>query len=113
MKEAAAQNLRSALIAYGAPAGQIKPLIALPQIFFAMIIASGLGALLYRWHFGPTMRSLLFAGIPVVLAANFIIGGSRISDAFSISGMNSVLAYGFFGQLFEFFLCIVFCIRIL
>ena len=84
-------------------ASWIKPLIALPQIFFAMIIASGLGALLYRWHFGPTMRSLLFAGIPVVLAANFIIGGSRISDAFSISGMNSVLAYGFFGQLFWMF----------
>lgn len=29
MKEAAAQNLRSALIAYGAPTAQIKPLIAL------------------------------------------------------------------------------------
>ena len=28
-----------------------------------------------------------------------MIGGSRIADAFSITGMNSVLAYGFFGQL--------------
>lgn len=77
----------------------IKPLIALPQIFFAMIMASGLGAVFYKWCFGPTMRALLFAGIPVLLAANFMVGGSRIADAFSIQGMNSVLLYGFSGQL--------------
>jgi hypothetical protein len=81
----------------------IKPLIALPQIFFAMIISASLGALMYRWRFGPTIRALLFAGIPVVLAANFMIGGSRITEAFAITGMNAVLAYGFFGQMFWMF----------
>lgn len=81
----------------------IKPIIALPQIFFAMILAAGLGAILYRWRFGPTIRALLFAGIPVVLAANFMIGGSRINEAFTITGMNAVLAYGFFGQMFWMF----------
>lgn len=91
------------LIASSVVAGLIKPVIALPQIFFAMIFAAGLGALLYRWRFGPTIRALLFAGIPVVLAANFMIGGSRIDDAFAITGMNAVLAYGFFGQMFWMF----------
>ncbi|MDG5789679.1 hypothetical protein QA612_19670 [Evansella sp. AB-P1] len=81
----------------------IQPLIALPQIFFAMMISAALGAICYRWHFGPTLRSLLFAGIPVVLAGNFMVGGSRIGDAFAIEGMNSVLTYGFFGQLFWMF----------
>ena len=79
--------------------GWIKPVIALPQIFFAMLITAGLGALCYRWHIGPTVKSLLFAGLPIVLAANFIIGGSRIAEALTISGMNSVLAFGFFGQI--------------
>jgi hypothetical protein len=77
----------------------IRPLIALPQIFFAMIFSSGLGVLLYRWRPGPTLRALLFAGIPVVLAANFLVGGTRIMDAFAIPGMGSVMMYGFFGQL--------------
>lgn len=81
----------------------IRPVIGLPQIFFAMIISAGLGALLYKWRFGPTIRALLFAGIPVVLAANFMIGGSRITEAFAITGMNAVLAYGFFGQMFWMF----------
>ncbi|UCZ55135.1 hypothetical protein LGQ02_10605 [Bacillus shivajii] len=81
----------------------VQPLIALPQIFFAMMIAAGLGAIFYQWSFGPTIRSLLFAGIPVVLAANFMIGGSRIGEAFTIDGMNAVLVYGFFGQLFWMF----------
>jgi hypothetical protein len=76
----------------------VRPTVALPQIFFVMLLASGLGAVLYRWRHGPTMRCLLFAGIPVVLAANFIIGGSRIGQAFDLPGMNAVLAYGFFGQ---------------
>ena len=80
-------------------ASWIAPLIALPQIFFAMIITCTLGAVFYKWSFGPAIKSLLFAGLPVVLAANFIIGGSRIFEAFSISGMNSVLAFGFFGQI--------------
>jgi hypothetical protein len=76
----------------------IRPIIALPQIFFAMLITCTLGAFFYKWSFGPTIKSLLFAGLPIVLAGNFIIGGSRMTEAFSISGMNSVLAFGFFGQ---------------
>ena len=81
----------------------IKPVIALPQIFFAMILSASLGAILYRWTFGPAIRSLLFAGIPVVLAANFLVGGSRIAEAFRLTEMYSVMAYGFFGQLFWMF----------
>ncbi len=81
----------------------IEPVIALPQIFFAMVIAAGCGAVAYRWRTGPTMKALLFAGIPVVLAANFMVGGSRLLEAFTISGMNSVMAYGFFGQMFWMF----------
>ena len=81
----------------------IAQIIALPQIFFAMLFSASLGALLYRWRFGPTIRALLFAGIPVVLAANFMVGGSRIGEAFEITGMNAVLAYGFFGQMFWMF----------
>ncbi len=76
----------------------IRPTIALPQIFFVMLLAAGLGAVLYRWRHGPAIRCLLFAGIPVVLSANFILGGSRIGEAFGLTGMNAVLAYGFFGQ---------------
>ncbi len=81
----------------------IKDLIALPQIFFAMLISSGLGMYLSNWKFGPTMRSLLFAGIPMVLAAVFIIGGSRLLEAFKLEGMVQVMAFGFFGQLFWMF----------
>ncbi|MEW6662403.1 MAG: hypothetical protein ACOY9Y_08760 [Bacillota bacterium] len=81
----------------------VKPVIALPQIFFAMILAASLGTILSRWQFGPTLRALLFAGIPVVLAANFMIGGSRIGEAFKLTGMTSVMAYGFFGQVFWMF----------
>jgi hypothetical protein len=81
----------------------VKPFIALPQIFFAMVLSASLGVILYRWSAGPTVRALLFAGIPVVLAANFMIGGSRIAEAFKLTGMNAVLAYGFFGQLFWMF----------
>ncbi len=77
----------------------VSDLIALPQIFFVMLIAAGLGAVFYRWSHGPAIRCLLFAGIPVVLAANFVIGGSRIGEAFGLSGMNAVLTYGFFGQI--------------
>lgn len=77
----------------------IRPHIALPEIFFAMIISVSLGMIFSNWRFGPTIRSLLFAGIPVVLAANFMVGGSRIADAFMLEGMTSVLSFGFFGQL--------------
>jgi hypothetical protein len=41
---------------------------------------------------------MLFAGIPIVLAANFLVGGSLIAQTFEISGIQRVLAYGFFGQ---------------
>ena len=81
----------------------IKGFIALPQIFFAMLISSGLGMLFSDWKSGPTMRSLLFGGIPMVLAAVFIIGGSRLLDAFKLQGMLQVMAFGFFGQLFWMF----------
>ncbi|MBS3948847.1 MAG: hypothetical protein KGZ57_11235 [Dethiobacter sp.] len=81
----------------------VKPIIALPQIFFAMLLSSSLGMILSRWQSGPTLRALLFAGIPVVLAANFMIGGSRIAEAFKLTGMTSVMAYGFFGQIFWMF----------
>ena len=76
-----------------------KPVIALPQIFFVMVITSCLGAIFYKMHIGPTMKSLLFAGLPIVLASNFIIGGSKVAEAFGIAGINSVLAFGFFGQI--------------
>lgn len=81
----------------------IKSVIALPQIFFAMILAAALGMVFSKWRFGPTLRALLFAGIPVVLAANFIIGGSRIIEAFQLANMQRVMMYGFFGQLFWMF----------
>ncbi|MCL2417493.1 MAG: hypothetical protein FWD02_06125 [Bacteroidales bacterium] len=80
-------------------ASWIHSVIALPQIFFAMLITCTMGAIFYKWSFGPTIKSLLFAGLPIVLAANFLIGGSRMAEAFTISGMNSVLAFGFFGQI--------------
>jgi hypothetical protein len=95
--------LTAILLAGFAIARWVGPVLALPQIFFVMLIASGLGAVLYQWRHGPAVRCLLFAGIPVVLAANFVIGGSRIMEAFSLTGMNAVLAYGFFGQVFWMF----------
>ncbi len=79
--------------------GLIRPYIALPEIFFAMVLSVTIGLLMPRWKFGPTIRSLLFAGIPVVLAANFMVGGSRIAEAFTLTGMTAVLSFGFFGQL--------------
>lgn len=81
----------------------IKPHLALPEIFFAMVLSVTLGMIFSRWRFGPTIRALLFAGIPVVLAANFMVGGSRIAEAFALTGMTNVLSYGFFGQLFWMF----------
>ena len=81
----------------------IKDFIALPQIFFAMLLSSGLGMYFSDWRPGPTMRSLLFGGIPMVLAAVFIVGGSRLLDAFTLDGMLQVMAFGFFGQLFWMF----------
>lgn len=76
----------------------IENMLPLPQIFFVMIFSSALGWLFYKWRFGPTARALLFAGIPVALAGVFVVGGSRVSEAFAIAGMGPVIAYGFFGQ---------------
>lgn len=81
----------------------IRPLIALPQIFFVMLIASGLGMMLYRQRHGPTIRCLLFAGIPIILAANFLVGGSLISGTLALEGIAPTLMYGFFGQVFWMF----------
>jgi hypothetical protein len=83
--------------------GAIKPLIALPQIFFAMLIASSLGMIYSDWRSGPTVRALLFGGIPMVLAGVFITGGTRLLEAFTLDGMLQVMAYGFFGQVFWMF----------
>ncbi len=77
----------------------IRPLISLPQIFFVMILSSGLGMLLYRLHHGPAFRCLLFAGIPIILAANFLVGGSLISGTLALEGIAPALMYGFFGQI--------------
>jgi hypothetical protein len=77
----------------------IGTVIALPQIFFVMVLASGLGMLLYRLKNGPTVRCLLFAGIPIILSANFMIGGSLIRGTLAIEGIAPVFMYGFFGQI--------------
>jgi hypothetical protein len=84
-------------------AGEIARVIALPQIFFAMLLASGLGMVFSDWRAGPTIRSLLFGGIPMVLAGVFIVGGTRLLGAFELNGMLQVMAYGFCGQLFWMF----------
>ena len=81
----------------------IAPLIGLPQIFFAMLITASLGAIFYNWRFGSTIRPMLFAALPIVLAGNFMIGGSRMADAIGASEMSAVLAFGFFGQIFWMF----------
>ena len=84
-------------------AALVKPVIALPQIFFAMLISAGLGMSFSKWKLGPTLHALLFAGIPVVLAGTFLLGGSRIAEAFQTPGMKSVMLYGFTGQVFWMF----------
>lgn len=81
----------------------VSAYIGLPQIFFAMIVASGLGALMPNWKLGPTMNALLFAGIPLVLAGSFLVGGSHMLEAFAIPGLQSVIVYGFAGQIFWMF----------
>ncbi|MCW8335600.1 hypothetical protein J4N42_17740 [Vibrio sp. SCSIO 43135] len=81
----------------------VQDIIGLPQIFFAMILSSGLGVMLPKWKLGPTMNSLLFAGIPLVLAGSFLVGGSHMLEAFSIPGLQSVIVYGFAGQVFWMF----------
>lgn len=80
-------------------AGWVRPYVALPQIFFVMIIASGLGMFFYELKHGPAIRCLLFAGVPIILAANFVVGGSLISGTLQIEGIAPTLIYGFFGQI--------------
>jgi hypothetical protein len=77
----------------------VRPFIALPQIFFVMILSSALGTAFYTLKHGPAIRCLLFAGIPIILAANFLVGGSLISGALNIEGIAPTLMYGFFGQI--------------
>jgi len=77
----------------------VQSIIALPQIFFVMVFSLTAGWFLYKWTFGPTVRAMLFAGVPMALAGVFLVGGSRIAEAFGIVGMSTVIAYGFFGQL--------------
>lgn len=81
----------------------VKDVIALPQIFFAMVLSSTAGMVFSDWRSGPTFRALLFAGIPMVLAATFLVGGSRLLEAFTLDGMLQVMLFGFFGQLFWMF----------
>lgn len=81
----------------------VNSVIALPLIFFAMLISSGLGMIFSDWRAGPTFRALLFGGIPMVLAGVFISGGTRLLEAFTLEGMLQVMSYGFFGQLFWMF----------
>lgn len=92
-------GLVAVLIAGYTLSAAIRPLVALPQIFFVMVLSSGLGMLLYRQRHGPAVRCLLFAGIPIILAANFMVGGSLISGTLAIPGIAPVLLYGFFGQI--------------
>ena len=81
----------------------VNPIIALPQIFFAMLLSCSLGMIMSDWRPGPTVRALLFGGIPIVLAGVFIVGGTRLLEAFTLPNMLQVMAYGFFGQLFWMF----------
>lgn len=81
----------------------IREIVALPPIFFVMISASTLGWFSYKWRFGPTMRALLFAGVPLALAGVFVVGGSRMAEALAIGGIGPITAYGFFGQVFWMF----------
>lgn len=84
-------------------AAWVKPMIALPQIFFAMLISAALGMVFSKCKLGPSLHALLFAGIPVVLAGTFLLGGSRMMDAFQTPGMKRVMLYGFTGQVFWMF----------
>ncbi|MBI1299791.1 hypothetical protein GC175_33110 [bacterium] len=86
------------LIAAHFLAAWVRPFVALPQIFFVMILASALGTVFYELKHGPAVRCLLFAGIPIILAANFLVGGSLISGTLQIEGIAPTLIYGFFGQ---------------
>jgi hypothetical protein len=78
---------------------QAQSMAPFPPILFAMLMSLALGWLFPHWRHGPALRTLLFAGIPVVLAANFVVGGSLLLEAVGLEGMTPILLYGFFGQL--------------
>lgn len=80
-------------------ATHVRETAAFPPIFFAMLMAVLLGWFCPRWRHGPALRALLFGGIPVVLAANFLVGGSLLVQSLALDGMTPVLLYGFSGQL--------------
>lgn len=82
--------------------------IELPEILFIIILSSALGASMYNWQLGATFNALLFGGLPLVLTANFIVGGSLLEDSISKAGefdtsFIAALLYGFVGQLFWLF----------
>ncbi len=70
---------------------QAQPVAAFPPILFAMLMSVALGWLVPRWRHGPALRALLFAGIPVVLAADFVVGGSLLLEAVGLQGMTPIL----------------------
>ncbi|MBD3892279.1 hypothetical protein [Hydrogenophaga sp.] len=88
-----------ALAAASLIAMRVREYAAFPPIFFIMLMAILLGWLCPRWRHGPALRALLFGGIPVVLAANFLVGGSLLLQALALDGVSVLLLYGFFGQL--------------
>lgn len=88
-----------ALVVAAVLAARVREVAAFPPIFFAMLMAIALGWASPQWRHGPALRALLFGGIPVVLAANFLVGGSLLVQAIGLDGMAPVLLYGFFGQL--------------
>lgn len=61
----------------------------MPPVSLGMIIADQ--------KFGVYHTIMLFAGIPVVPAASFMVGGSCTTDACMLSDMISVLLFGFLG----------------
>jgi len=109
-KESRVKNTRKALIEIVAILGVlllsmhvvnfIKPIIAIPQIFFVILISTSLGIIFSNWKFGPTVNSLLFSGIPIVLAGNFMIIGSRVGNSFKI---GNITTYGFMSLIFFMF----------
>jgi len=88
-----------ALVAASMIALRVREVVAFPPIFFVMLMAVVLGWYCPRWTHGPALRALLFGGVPVVLAANFVVGGSLLLHSLSFEGIAPVLMYGFFGQL--------------
>lgn len=82
--------------------------IALPEILFIVMISTSLGSVMHSWQSGVTFQALFYAGLPVALAANFVIGGSWLEEGFMMieqftPTLLAVLIYGFLGQFFWLF----------